>query len=55
MIISFYLGRSRDLRIHRLLYVLSQVVERDFRQDTLQFYFGFKKVRLSPFDIARKQ
>ncbi|KAL0076168.1 hypothetical protein F4703DRAFT_1722091, partial [Phycomyces blakesleeanus] len=52
---SFYLGQSCGCRIDKIVYVLSQLVERDYRQDTLETYFGIKSIRLSVADTERKR
>ncbi|KAL0073619.1 hypothetical protein F4703DRAFT_1745935, partial [Phycomyces blakesleeanus] len=52
---SFYLGRSRDCRIDKIVYILSQLAERDYRQDTLETYFDIKSIRLSVADTERKR
>ncbi|KAL0088015.1 hypothetical protein F4703DRAFT_1734968, partial [Phycomyces blakesleeanus] len=52
---SFYLGWSHDCRIDRIIYILSQLAERDYRQDTLETYFGIKSIRLSVADTERKR
>ncbi|KAL0091139.1 hypothetical protein F4703DRAFT_1970943, partial [Phycomyces blakesleeanus] len=52
---SFYLGQSRDCRIDKIVYILSQLAERDYRQNTLETYFGIKSIRLSVADTERKR
>ncbi|CEP13224.1 hypothetical protein [Parasitella parasitica] len=52
---SFCLGKSGDCRIDRIVYMLSQVVERNYRQDTLQHYFGLKKVHLYKQDLQHQK
>ncbi|OAD74894.1 hypothetical protein PHYBLDRAFT_74162, partial [Phycomyces blakesleeanus NRRL 1555(-)] len=51
----FYLGRSRNCRNDKIVYLLSQLAERDYRQDTLETYFGIKSIRLSVDDTERKR
>lgn len=53
---SFYLGKKlRNTRIDRVIYVLSQIIELDYRQDTLQTFLGLKKVYFSVMDLAKKK
>ncbi|KAL0075741.1 hypothetical protein F4703DRAFT_1744007, partial [Phycomyces blakesleeanus] len=52
---SFYLGRSCDCRIDKIVYILSQLAERDYRQDTLETYFVIKSIRLSVADTEQKR
>ncbi|KAL0080212.1 hypothetical protein F4703DRAFT_1740979, partial [Phycomyces blakesleeanus] len=52
---SFYFGRSRNCRIDKIIYVLSQLAERDYRQNTLEIYFDIKSIRLSVANTERKK
>ncbi|OAD65555.1 hypothetical protein PHYBLDRAFT_64623 [Phycomyces blakesleeanus NRRL 1555(-)] len=52
---SFYLGQSCDCRIDKIVYILSQLAERDYRQDTLETYFVIKSIRLSVADTEQKR
>lgn len=40
----FYLGRSRNHRVDRIIYLLSQVVALDYRQEALQLSLGVRPV-----------
>lgn len=44
---TFYLGRSRSLRVDRLIYLLYQVVALDYWQDTIKAAHDFGGVRLT--------
>ncbi|ORE21795.1 hypothetical protein BCV71DRAFT_273978 [Rhizopus microsporus] len=44
---AFYLGRSRSLRVDRLVYLLSQVVALDYWQDTIKAAHDFGGFRLT--------
>ncbi|CAO3600951.1 unnamed protein product, partial [Absidia cylindrospora] len=44
---TFYLGRSKRSRMDRTIYVLSQVVVLDYRQDALQVLYGIKQFSLT--------
>lgn len=44
---SFYIGRTRNKRVDRIVYILSQVVINDYRQDALQVQLGIKAFHLT--------
>lgn len=52
---SNYFGRSRNTRVDRIIYLLSQVVIVDYRQDALRVQIGSKQFYLSPQEKQRKQ
>ncbi|KAI9267490.1 hypothetical protein EDC94DRAFT_514769, partial [Helicostylum pulchrum] len=39
---AYYLGEPRNLRADRLLYMLSQIVILDYRQEALRVQLGFQ-------------
>ena len=50
-----YLGRSRSLRVDRLVYLLSQVLSLDYRQENVKAMFGFASIRLTKEEEKRKK
>lgn len=52
---SNYFGRSRNTRVDRIIYLLSQVIIVDYRQDALRVQLGSKKFYLSPQENKRKE
>ncbi|KAI8328281.1 hypothetical protein BC941DRAFT_363930 [Chlamydoabsidia padenii] len=44
---TFYLGRTKKNRMDRTIYLLSQVVVYDYRQDALQVLYGVKNFRMT--------
>jgi hypothetical protein len=44
---TFYFGRTRNSRVDRIIYILSQVVINDYRQEALQVQFGIKAFHLT--------
>lgn len=52
---SNYLGRSRNVRVDKIVYLLSHVVIIDYRQDALRVQIGLKKIHLSPQEEQRKE
>lgn len=51
---TIYLGRSRNLRVDRLVYMLSQIVILDYRQEALQTLIGIRPVALNAREKKRK-
>ncbi|ORE04934.1 hypothetical protein BCV72DRAFT_170989, partial [Rhizopus microsporus var. microsporus] len=51
---TFYLGRSRSVRVVRLIYLLSQVVAVDYYQKAVKCKFGFQAVKLTVEDQKKK-
>ncbi|KAL0077471.1 hypothetical protein J3Q64DRAFT_1702862 [Phycomyces blakesleeanus] len=43
---TFYLGRTRSLRVDRLIYLLAKVFTLDYRQENGKTLYGFQSVRL---------
>jgi hypothetical protein len=52
---TFYLGRSRNHRVDRIVYMLSKIVTLDYRRDETQVLFGIKPAYLSGFEQERKR
>ncbi|OAD81224.1 hypothetical protein PHYBLDRAFT_138775 [Phycomyces blakesleeanus NRRL 1555(-)] len=50
-----YIGRSRNFWVDWLVYMLSQVVEHDYRQEGLRIVYGFKKLVLTHTEKAKKK
>lgn len=44
---TFYFGRSRNLRVDCLVYLLSQIVVVDYQQEYVRVYLGFQKSDLT--------
>jgi hypothetical protein len=44
---TFYFGRTRNTRVDRIIYILSQVVVSDYRQEALQVKLGIKSYHLT--------
>lgn len=51
---TYYLGRSRSLRVDKLIYMLSQMVTLDYRQDAIKVMCGFKKMNLTKQEKKKK-
>lgn len=52
---SRYFGRRRNCRIDRVVYLLSQVIINDYRQDALRVHLGTSNFFLSNKEMERKQ
>ncbi|OAD81258.1 hypothetical protein PHYBLDRAFT_161877 [Phycomyces blakesleeanus NRRL 1555(-)] len=52
---AYYLGRSKNFWVNRLVYMFSQVVEHDYRQEGLKIMYGFKKLVLTHVEKAKKK
>ncbi|OAD81225.1 hypothetical protein PHYBLDRAFT_161848 [Phycomyces blakesleeanus NRRL 1555(-)] len=52
---AYYLGRSKNFWVDRLVYMLSQVVEYDYKQEGLKIMYGFKKLVLTHVEKAKKK
>ena len=50
-----YLGRARSLRVDRLVYLLSQVLAVDYRQDNVRVLLGITSMSLSRDEQIKKQ
>ena len=50
-----YLGRSRNHRVDRIIYILAEKVELDFRRDAYQIRHGIKPIWLSTKERTRKK
>ncbi|CAO3591984.1 unnamed protein product [Absidia cylindrospora] len=51
---TFYLGRSKKNRMDKTIYLLSQVVVLDYRQDALQVIYGVKNFSLTKVEKTSK-
>ncbi|EIE76341.1 hypothetical protein RO3G_01045 [Rhizopus delemar RA 99-880] len=51
---SFYLGRSRNLRVDHMLYLLTKVILVDYRQDSIRTYYGFQDAKLAAFEEKKR-
>ncbi|KAG1052337.1 hypothetical protein G6F43_005510 [Rhizopus delemar] len=51
---SFYLGRSRNLRVDHMLYLLTKVILVDYRQDSIITYYGFQDAKLTAFEEKKR-
>ena len=51
---SFYFHRSRNTRVDRVVYILSQLVVADYRQEAVQVQYGYKKMHLTKQEKERK-
>lgn len=52
---TFYLGRSRNLRVDRLVYMLTEIVSLDYRQDALAVFLGIKTITLTANEKKKKR
>lgn len=52
---SCYFGRRKNCRVDRVVYLLSQVVINDYRQDALRVHLGTKNLFLSKIEKERKE
>ncbi|CEP17264.1 hypothetical protein [Parasitella parasitica] len=52
---SLYLGRSRNLRVDHIVYLLAKVIIVDYRQDNLKTYVSIQDPRLTAEEEKRKQ
>lgn len=50
---SFYLERTRNMRVDRVVYLLSQIVVTDYHQEHLRVFLGFQKPSLT--DAEKKK
>ncbi|GAA5798440.1 hypothetical protein HPULCUR_003843 [Helicostylum pulchrum] len=51
---TYYLGRSRNFRVDHLLYMRSQIVVLDYRQEALKVQLGFQNITLNAGEKRRK-
>lgn len=52
---SLYFGRRKNSRVDRVIYLLSNVVLNDYRQEALRIHYGAKLFYLSPHEKKRKE
>ncbi|KAL0582105.1 hypothetical protein ABG067_008213, partial [Albugo candida] len=52
---SFYIGRSRQLRVDYLIYLLSSVVIADYRLESIKSMYGVKEINLTMDEEKKKK
>jgi hypothetical protein len=49
-----YLGKSRNLRIDRIVYILVTKMTPDYRWEAMRVFYGFARVTLKEHEIKKK-